>query len=430
MVALPARAALFNAEEFFLDNGLQVIVIPNHKAPIIKHMVWYKAGAVDEKPGKGGSAHLLEHLMFRGTKKVKGSDFNAILEKNGAESNAFTSTDFTAYYQNLDISKLELAMALEADRMQNLQISPEDFNLERDIVYQERMQRVENNPASFFNESLRRSLWQAHPYARPVTGTPEEIKSLTISDVEEFYKDFYTPNNAVLILSGDIDVPTAKDLAVKYYGKIPARTIGKKTSFPKLSRQYASDLQMRLPQITSPRVVRRYIAPSYNTDKTNIYELDLLSGYLGDGETSKLYKKLVLEQKVALAVSVSYSAASRSYATFTVSAVPAEGVTPEELLSAIDVAVADSLGELNQKEMDSLLNKTLAGLVYLRDNPFTAADIVGAMSAVGYPLDEIESQDKKLENVKYKNLLKTAEKFFDQAPKINGILMPKKGAEK
>ena len=131
MIALPARAALFNAEEFFLDNGLQVIVIPNHKAPIIKHMVWYKAGAVDEKPGKGGSAHLLEHLMFRGTSKVKGSEFNAVLEKHGAESNAFTGSDFTAYHQSLDISKLELAMALEADRMQNLEITPEDFKLER-----------------------------------------------------------------------------------------------------------------------------------------------------------------------------------------------------------------------------------------------------------------------------------------------------------
>ena len=212
-----AQAKLFNGEEFYLDNGLRVIVIPNHRAPIVKHMVWYKAGSIDEPLGKGGEAHLLEHLMFRGTRKIKGNRFNEIMEANGAESNAFTSTDMTAYHQGLDISRLELAMFLEADRMQNLEISDKDFALERDIVFQERKQRIDNNPAAYFGEALRRSLWLDHPYARPVTGMPEEILALTKEDVEAFYNKFYAPNNAVLVLSGDIDVKTAKLLAEKYY---------------------------------------------------------------------------------------------------------------------------------------------------------------------------------------------------------------------
>lgn len=154
-------------------------MVENHKAPIAKHMVWYRVGAVDEKPGKGGAAHLLEHLMFRGTEKVPGSEFNRLMQINGADSNAFTSLDYTAYHQSLDVSRLELAMALEADRMANLDFSDEAFAAERDIVYQERKQVVENQPLSAFAESLQRGLWQTHPYARPVTGTEEEILSLT-----------------------------------------------------------------------------------------------------------------------------------------------------------------------------------------------------------------------------------------------------------
>lgn len=430
MVALPARAALFNAEEFFLDNGLQVIVIPNHKAPIIKHMVWYKAGAVDEKPGKGGAAHLLEHLMFRGTSKVKGSEFNAVLEKHGAESNAFTGSDFTAYHQSLDISKLELAMALEADRMQNLEITPENFKLERDIVYQERMQVVENDPAAFFKESLRRTLWQTHPYARPITGTPEEIMNLTLKDVREFYDNFYSPDNAILILSGDIDVATARKLAEKYYGNIPARKIGKKAEFPPVKQQYNASLHMKLPQINSPRISEIYLAPSYNTDKNAAYALELFAKYLGEGATSKLYKKLVLEQKLALSVSVSYDSSVRGHTSFTVSALPAEGVTAEELRRAVNVAVDDSLNEYNREEQDKLLNKLLSGLVYLRDNPFDAAYIIGAMESVGYPLDEIENQDKILQKISVADVKSAARRLLTEAPKVSGTLEPEKGAAK
>ena len=176
--AAPAKAELFDLTEFYLDNGLRVIVVPNTKAPIVKQMVWYKAGSVDEPAGKGGVAHLLEHLMFRGTDKVKDSDFNTIITDNGGEMNAFTSRDFTAYHEFVDVSRLELAMFLEADRMRNLKITPESFEKERDIVYQERKQVVENNPTAYFGEAMRRNLWQEHPYSRPVTGMPEEILNL------------------------------------------------------------------------------------------------------------------------------------------------------------------------------------------------------------------------------------------------------------
>ena len=190
-----AQAKLFDIEEFRLDNGLQVIVIPNHKAPIVKQMVWYKVGSVDEPAGKGGLAHLLEHLMFRGTEDVEDGAFNQIVSDNGGVMNAFTSRDVTAYHEFVDITRLELMMFLEADRMKNLNITPEAFEKERKIVFQERMQMVENNPTAAFGEMMRRTLWQEHPYARPVSGFPNEIMSLTLEDAQNFYKTHYMKDN-------------------------------------------------------------------------------------------------------------------------------------------------------------------------------------------------------------------------------------------
>ena len=214
------RADSFDIQDFYLKNGLQVVVLENHKAPIVKQMLFYKVGAADEKKGKGGIAHLLEHLMFRGTTKVKSTDFNKLSEKNGVESNAFTSQDVTAYHQLADISKLELLMLLEADRMQNLKLNEDDFVTERDIVFQERKQRVDNNPSAKFFEMVNNVLWQEHPYANPVTGYDDEIMGLSKDDALDFYNNFYVPNNALLVLAGDIDVITAKKLAEKYYGKL------------------------------------------------------------------------------------------------------------------------------------------------------------------------------------------------------------------
>lgn len=422
-----ANAKLFDASEFYLDNGMRVIVIPNHKAPIIKHMVWYNSGAVDETIGKGGSAHLLEHLMFRGTKQVKGHEFNNILEQNGADSNAFTSLDYTAYHQSLDISKLELAMALEADRMQNLNITPQDFELERDIVFQERMQVVENNPSSQFGESYRRLLWQEHPYGRPVTGTSEEIMSLTLADVKDYYQRYYAPNNAILILSGDIDPKTAQLLAEKYYGHISKRDLGQKAKFPILKQGMKAELKMSLPQINAPRITRTYIAPSYNTDKDELYNLSIFSKYLGEGDTAELYKSLVLDKKLALGVASSYDYTDRSYGTFTISAVPADGISPEILNQAIDDELKKAVEGLNIENIDKTKHKMLSGLVYLKDNPFEAASIIGTMASIGMPLDEIEQHADKIRTVKYQDVKKSAQKLFDNSAVVTGILVPQKG---
>lgn len=427
ILSLPCQtgqAKLFNGEEFYLDNGMQVIVVPNHRVPIVKHMVWYKSGSVDEKPGKGGTAHLLEHLMFRGTKKIKGNDFNRIMDENGAESNAFTSTDVTAYHQTLDISKLETAMMLEADRMENLNFSDEDFATERQIVYQERKQRVDNNPSAYFGEALRRSLWQEHPYSRPVTGTDEEILSLTPQDVWDFYHQHYVPSNAVLVLSGDIDVYTAKKLAQKYYGKIAKGESQKSPNFPVLEASSKQRIEMSRPQINALRIVESYVAPSKNFEEKYLYALQVLSEYLGGGETSKFYKKLVLRDKKALDVAVSYDGVSRSYGAFSVSAVPQNGVEAEDLISAFSGVWNEAMSELNEKELARIKQKMLAGLVYLKDNPKTAADISGMMASVGYSLADIEQHADNIQKVTVADVQKAATFLRENSPKITGVLKP------
>ncbi len=426
LLAFPVRAKLFNGEEFFLPNGMQVIVVPNHKAPIVKHMVWYKSGSVDEAPGKGGSAHLLEHLMFRGTAKVPGDGLNKILEQNGAESNAFTGLDMTAYHQLSDISRLELAMALEADRMQNLKLRDKDFALERDIVYQERKERVDNNPAGYFNETLRRTLWQNHPYARPVTGMPEEIMSLTKEDMKAFYESHYAPNNAILVLSGDIDAATARQLAEKYYGGIKKRPLAPKAEMPRLEPSFKASFTMEQPKVNSISVSKVFAAPSYNVDPQDIYNLTVLSAYLGEGKTSKLYKKLVLRDEKALDVSTSYDFGARGCGTFGISAIPAPGISGEELLVAIDEAWAEAMRELTPAELERVKTKMRAGLVYLRDNPEHAAYIAGSLAAIGMPLSEIEKQADEIDEVKVAGVKKSAEKLWKHAPQVSGILKPQR----
>ena len=422
--AFPVSAKLFDIAEYTLSNGARLLVVENHKAPIAKHMVWYRVGAVDEKPGKGGAAHLLEHLMFRGTKNVPGSELNRIMQVNGIDGNAFTSRDYTAYHQSLDISRLELAMALEADRMHNLDFSDEAFAAERDIVFQERKQVVENQPLSSFSEALQQNLWQTHPYARPVTGTEEEILNLTKEDVMDIYRRYYVPANAVIVISGDIEAKTAYRLAEKYYGAVPAGEKVAPKSFPVLNPTAKSHLQMQLPRVELPRVVRRYIVDSYNTGADNIYALSVLSAYLGEGDTSELYKELVVKRKKALAVSSSYDYASRSYGTFSLSAVPARGISAEELQIALDEAVANALDDLDGKKVEKIKNKMLAGLVYLKDNPFDAAYIVGSLYAIGMTKEDIENYADNIRAVTAEDIKKAAFRLLNGSAFAEGTVKP------
>ena len=401
-----AKAELFNLKEYNLDNGLRLIVIPNHKAPIVKHMLWYKVGAADEAIGKGGSAHLLEHLMFRGTKKVKGQSYNRIMEENGAVSNAFTGQDTTAYHQFLDISRLELAMFLEADRMQNLNIDDESFETERQIVFQERKQVVENNPLYRFSEELQRSFWQNHPYSRPVTGTEEEILSLKKKDLKVIYKK-YSPDNAILVISGDIEPAQAYKLTQKYYGKI---STGEKTpqkpSEPLTKQQ--TKFTMELPKLNIPRFVRMYRAPSYSTDKQKIYAYIVLEKYLGDGDTSLINRILVEQKELATSASANYNYTPEYGGSFTFVAVPSKNQHLNTISEEIDNILQNISHNFTQQDLTKAKRQLLAGLVYLRDNPQKAADIVGFLARAGMTAEDIENYGNNIEAVTLKQIHQAA----------------------
>ncbi len=424
----PANAKLFNAEEFYLKNGMQVVVIENHKAPIVKHMLWYKSGATNDRLGKAGTAHLLEHLMFRGTKRVK--DYSKVMADFGAESNAFTGYDYTAYHQLLDVSKLELAMALEADRMENLEIKKEDFLKERDIVFQERKQMVENDPKSYFFESMRRSLWQENPYARPVIGLEKEISALKIKDVERFYDKYYKPSNAVLVLAGDIDLATAKILAEKYYGGIEAKEVSNKQNAGDVFHKKETSLVMYEPKVEAGRFYKDYIFPKNLTDKSSLYAYALLAEYLGGGETSELYKKLVLETRKAAAVSVDYNYGLRGYGDFSVSCVLAKGVGFEEFVKAFDKAWLESINELNEKDLARIKVKLKAGMVYAKDDPNDAAYLFGSLLSVGMSVDEVEGFFDEMDGINANEVKKGLQKMVEVSSVQTAVIMPLKGEGK
>ncbi len=414
------NAKTFAMEEFFLNNGMQVVVIENHKAPIVKHMVFYKVGAVDEPRGKGGIAHLLEHLMFRGTKKVKGQEFNRIMEQNGAESNAFTSQDVTAYHQFLDISRLELAMFLEADRMKNLKISDSDFETERDIVFQERKQRVDNNPSAKFYEMVRRALWGNHPYGNPVTGLDDEIKNLSRKDAVEFYEKYYSPNNAVLVLSGDIKVDEAKRLAEKYYGNLKPVEF-ERTKIDDLPKNFEIRLKTKMDEVKLGRLIKMMVVPSFIQDKNKAYALEVLSEYLSQDENSPLYQKLVASDKKALNVSAYYDGISRSFASFVFSAVPVDK-PDENFEKAIEKAWKFAIEKLDEKELEKTKQKMLSDLVYMKDNPSTLAQTAGWMAASGVGIDELQNYENNIKNVSLNDVKNVADFVWNKAPKATGVL--------
>lgn len=408
-----ANAKLFEGEEFYLNNGMRVIVLPNHKAPIVAHQVWYKIGAADDPTGKAGTAHLLEHLMFKGTKKIK--DFDKIITENGGDGNAMTSYDYTAYHQKLDISKLELAMFLEADRMKNLTFDQEEFSKERDVVFNERKQVVENNPASEFYETFRRSLWQTHPYARPVIGTSAEIMGLNLSDAKTFYQNYYTPGNATLIISGDIDIATAKTLAKKYYEPIPDNRLKPVTDFPDISSGTEFQFEMRFPNIQTPRYYQSYIV------KSREYALEILAKYLGEGKTSALYKSLVIKQKALLDISTSYMSVNRSYGSFSISALLKKEQDPSQIISKeMDKLVS----QMSNEDLAKTKEKMLSGLIFLKDNPFDAAYLVGYMS-VTMSLAEINAWADNINAVTLTEV-KSAYQALKNATNQIGLLYPEK----
>jgi zinc protease len=324
--ALPSSAeAMPRPAEFTLKNGLTVLVIEDHRAPVITQMLWYRVGAGDEQRGKSGLAHFLEHLMFKGTKTMAVGEFSKTIARNGGQDNAFTNWDYTGYFERIARDRLELVMKMEADRMVNLRLDDEKTVLsERDVIIEERRQRTDNNPGSRLGERMRAMLYPAAPYGTPVIGWLNEMEGLTPADAMAWYKKYYAPNNAILILAGDITPADAKPLVEKYYGPLkPSTTLTARN----WTKDPPSDAPMRVslsdPKVRQPSVTRMYLSESYGTAKAKnlgreAYALDVLGEILGGTETSRIYRALVENKQIAVSAYASADSSGLAGGSFSV----------------------------------------------------------------------------------------------------------------
>ena len=311
---------------FTLDNGMQVIVVEDNRAPVLQHMVWYRAGSADETPGVSGVAHLLEHLLFKGTDTMEPGELSATVAANGGRDNAFTSYDYTAYFQRVAADRLELMMRMESDRMVNIRLSDADIATERDVVLEERNQRTENNPRALFGEQMNAVQYFNTRYGVPVIGWKHEVQALGLEDVMAYYRTFYSPNNAVLVVSGDVNPDEVLALAQKYYGVIPANPDLPERIRPQEPPQTAARrLTFRDARVAQPYVSRSYLAPERDSGaQEKAAALTLLAKILGGGTTSYLTEQLQFDSQVAVYTGAFYGGTSLDDTTFDVIVVPSD----------------------------------------------------------------------------------------------------------
>jgi zinc protease len=426
-LAAPARAAVFNPESFTLDNGLQVVVVTNRRVPVVTHMLWYKVGAMDEPPGKSGLAHYLEHLMFKGTKTLKPGEFSAIIARNGGQENAFTSQDYTGYYQSVAADRLELMMKLEADRMTNLVLTDAAIEPERQVVIEERRSRVDNNPAAMLGEQVAAALYQNHPYRNPIIGWRHEIETRSREDLLNFYRDWYAPNNAVLVISGDVSADIVRPLAQKYYGVIPARTLPKRVAWREPEPVADRHVVLEDARVRQPAWSRRFLAPSQVYGETkHSYALQVLGEILSGGATSRLYRILVVERKIAVSAGAWYNGRTRGPGTFGFYATPPADGDMDATIAAVNAQIDTLIAEgVTDEEVAKAVRQLQDSAVYARDSYRTPARVFGAALAIGRSVADVEAWPEQIGAVTAGAVNQAIEFVFKNRRSVTALLLPK-----
>ena len=426
---LPAAStyAAPRASEFKLANGMQVIVVEDHRAPVVTHMVWYRVGAADEPPGVSGIAHFLEHLMFKSTDKIPNGEFSKIVSRLGGQDNAFTSHDVTAYFQRIARERLPTVMEMEADRMLNLRLEEKEVLTERNVILEERRSRTENNPSAILDEQMNAMLYLSHPYGLPVIGWEHEMAKLSREDALSFYKRFYAPNNAILVVTGNITPEELRPLAEATYGKLPANADVKARPRPlEPPHRAARRIELKDPRAGKPSWHRTYLAPSYLTAPAGEAEaLDLLMKVVASGATSRVYKRVVVEKQLASSSGGWYSGSGRDSGKISVYAVPADGVE----LAALEAGIDEVLAEVRQNgitaaELDRAKKSYLAEYIYESDNQATLARRYGWSLTVGRTVKDIEEWPERIEKVTLEDVAKAAAKHLDIRRSVTGTLLP------
>lgn len=418
------------SETFTLPNGLQVVVLPSRRAPLVNQTLMYKVGSADETFGKTGIAHFLEHMMFKATEVLASGEFSRTVTRNGGRDNAFTDFEMTGYHQTIAADRLELVMRMEADRMVNLRIVAEELRPERQVVLEERRMRVDNVPAELLEEAAREQLFGRHkPYSMPTVGYVDDLKKLSAADLNAFYRRFYAPNNAVLIVAGDTTATAVRRLAEKYYGPIPRRRVEAR----KRPSTGGTDLPQRVARadarVVEPRWSRDYLAPSYRTGETQYaHALIVLARLFGGSETSRLSRTLVSRDKVALSASAGYGASSLGLSAFEISVLPARGRSVADVESAVDDQMKRLLdGGVTAQEVERVQNQLLAGAIYSQDSLASGPRLYGTVLCTGGTIAEIDDWPNRIAAVKPEDVVAAARHVWREDGQVTSMLTPAEG---
>ncbi|MDJ0685938.1 MAG: pitrilysin family protein [Alphaproteobacteria bacterium] len=427
-VAAPAsaKAGLFEPETAVLDNGMQVIVVSKTRAPIVTHMVWYKAGSIDEPLGKSGVAHFLEHLMFKGTTNTPSGEFSSTIARNGGNDNAFTSYDYTAYFQNIAADRLELVMQLEADRMTNLILDPAEIETEREVVLEERRTRTDNSPGARLREQAMAAFYLNHPYRRPIIGWESEIRAITQQDLEDFYGRWYAPNNAVLVVVGDVTMEEVLPLAEKTYGVIPARAVEPPPVQLEPEHIIDQEISMRDANVREPSWSKRYLAPSYLYGETeHAYALQVLSEILSGGSTSRLYNALVVEDETASSAGAWYSPSSRGPSSLGFWVAPARDGDLDQAVAAMEAQIALLRDEgVTEDEVSRAIIRLQDSAELAKDSFRGIARLLGAAATIGRDLDEVEAWPERIGSVTAEDVNAAIQAVLVDAGSLSTRLLP------
>ncbi|TCO69618.1 M16 family metallopeptidase [Rhodovulum euryhalinum] len=424
VTALPARAE--TVTDFTLGNGLEVVVIEDHRAPVVVQMVWYRVGAADEPAGKSGIAHFLEHLMFKGTDDLGPGEFSAIVQANGGSDNAFTSWDYTAYFQRVAADRLGLMMEIEADRMRDLRLADGDVLTERAVILEERNQRTENDPGALFSEQRRAAQYQNHPYGIPIIGWKHEMEGLTRADALAFYETYYAPNNAILVVAGDVDPDEVRALAEEHYGPLAPSGALPERARPQEPPQLAERrLKFADPRVAQPYVLRTYLAPerdpgAQQTAAALTYLAQILGG---EGANSVLGDKLQFEARTAIYTSAFYDGLSLDDTTFGLVVVPAPGVGLDEAEAALDNALAEFLAEgIDPELFATLKTQTHASEIFSRDSVQGLARRYGAALTSGLTVEDVQAWPDILQAVTPEDVMEAARDVLNRSNAVTGWL--------
>jgi zinc protease len=409
-----------------LSNGLRVIVKEDHRAPVLVQQIWYRAGSMDESTGTTGIAHVLEHMMFKGTKTVPQGEFSKRIAAAGGRENAFTSYDYTAYFQQLHKDKLELAMKLESDRMHNLLLSNAEFAKEIQVVMEERRMRTDDTPHALLYEKLMAMAFQEHPYQHPIIGWMNDLKTLTADDARNWYRRWYTPNNATLVVAGDVSAKDVFAMAQRYYGSIPARALPMRKNFSEPPQSGIKRFTVKAPA-ELPLIVMAYHAPTLRDPQKDItpYALEVLSGVLDGNESARLNKTLVREKQIASSAGAGYDSTARGPALFILEGTPSAGVGVAELEAALREQIALLVRDgINERELARVKAQVTANEVYKLDSVFYQAMQLGQMESIGLKHQDIPLMLSKIQAVTAQQVQDAAREILRDDNLIVAVLDP------